>query len=108
MPTYAWFATFRKDFDSLSPAQQAEFLIAISHFVDDIESGSGFRKGLRVKGIQGANGIFEMTWANNGRARHRDRPDNLESNRSCGSIRTSRSPASRAQECASRDAVHRR
>ena len=50
MPTYAWFATFRKDFDSLSPAQQAEFLIAISHFVDDIESGSGFRKGLRVKG----------------------------------------------------------
>ena len=68
MPTYAWFATFRKDFDSLSPAQQAEFLIAISHFVDDIEGGSGFRKGLRVKGIQGANGIFEMTWANNGRA----------------------------------------
>ena len=27
-----------------------------------------FHKGLRVKGIQGATGIFEMTWAANGRA----------------------------------------
>ena len=68
MPTYAWFATFRKDFDSLSPENQAAFLLAISHFVKDLENGNGFRKGLRVKGIQGAGGLFEMTWANNGRA----------------------------------------
>ena len=37
-------------------------------FVEDLRSGRPFRKGLRVKGIQGASGIFEMTWADDGRA----------------------------------------
>ena len=68
MPTYAWFATFRKGFDALSPENQAAFLLAVSLFVEDLENGKGFRKGLRVKGIQGASGIYEMTCANNGRA----------------------------------------
>jgi hypothetical protein len=40
----------------------------VSLFVEDIREGKGFRKGLRVKGVQGASGIFEMTWANDGRA----------------------------------------
>jgi hypothetical protein len=52
----------------LSPAQQAVFVAAVSLFVEDIREGKGFRKGLRVKGVQGASGIFEMTWANDGRA----------------------------------------
>lgn len=33
----------------------------------DLRAGR-FRRGLRVKAIQGAPGIFEMTWAPNGRA----------------------------------------
>ena len=37
-------------------------------FVDDLRAGSEFRKGLRVKGIRGAAGVFEMTWAADGRA----------------------------------------
>jgi hypothetical protein len=40
----------------------------VSLFVEDIREGKGFRKGLRVKGVQGASGIFEMTWTNDGRA----------------------------------------
>jgi hypothetical protein len=52
----------------LSPAQQAVFVAAVSLFVEDIREGKGFRKGLRVKGVQGASGIFEMTWTNDGRA----------------------------------------
>lgn len=68
MPTYKRLVRFRRDFASLSPAQQAVSVAAVSLFVEDIREGKGFRKGLRVKGVQGASGIFEMTWANDGRA----------------------------------------
>lgn len=68
MPTFAWLARFGADFNRLTPAQQAEFLAAVAEFVDDLRSGHPFRKGLRVKGIKGAAGVFEMTWAGDGRA----------------------------------------
>lgn len=68
MPTYAWLARFRVDFAKLSPVQQAVFLGAIRQFVEDLARDGVFRKGLRVKGIQGAKRIFEMTWAPDGRA----------------------------------------
>ncbi len=68
MPTYAWLARFRADFERLTPTQQSAFLAAVQQFVDDLRQGRAFRKGLRVKGIQGATGIFEMTWAADGRA----------------------------------------
>ncbi len=68
MPTYAWLARFRADFVRLSPAQQVAFLVAVGQFVEDLQNGGLFRKGLRVKGVQGAKGIFEMTWADDGRA----------------------------------------
>ena len=67
MPTYAWLARFRADFQRLTPTQQQEFLTAVEQFVADLR-GASFRKGLRVKGIKGASGIFEMTWAADGRA----------------------------------------
>ncbi len=68
MPTYAWLAKFRADFERLTPVQQAAFLVAVQQFVEDLQRDRTFRKGLRVKGIQGATGIFEMTWAADGRA----------------------------------------
>ena len=68
MPTYAWRARFRADFERLTPAQQALFLVAVEQFVADLHEGRTFRKGLRIKGIQGAGGIFELTWAADGRA----------------------------------------
>jgi hypothetical protein len=68
VPTYAWLARFRADFERLTPTQQAAFLVAVQQFVEDLQRGRTFRKGLRVKGIEGAAGIFEMTWAADGRA----------------------------------------
>jgi hypothetical protein len=59
---------FANDFDSLSPDQQAAFLIAVTQLVEDLQRERGFRKRLRVKGVKGAAGIFEMTWADDGRA----------------------------------------
>jgi hypothetical protein len=44
LPTYAWLARFAADFDSLSPEQQALFLAAIAHFVDDLSAGKAFRR----------------------------------------------------------------
>ncbi len=67
MPTFAWLARFRADFDSLSDERQAAFLAVVTSFVVDLKAG-GFRPGLRVKGVKGATGVFEMTWAPNGRA----------------------------------------
>jgi len=66
LPTYSWLARFGKDFDDLTPAQQAPFLLAVGQFGGDLNSGRGFHKGLRVKAIKGAAGIVEMTWADDG------------------------------------------
>ncbi len=68
MPIYAWLARFRADFERLTPAQQAAFLVAVQQFVDDLQAARRFRNGLRVKGVRGASGLFEMTWRPDGRA----------------------------------------
>ena len=68
MPTFAWVARFGADFDALTPEQQVDFLAAVRQFVEDLGRGRQIRKGLRVKGVQGASGVFEMTWASDGRA----------------------------------------
>jgi hypothetical protein len=68
LPTFAWLARFGADFDRLTPAQQATFLAVVAQFVEDLRAGGKFRKGLRVKGVKGAAGVFEMTWADDGRA----------------------------------------
>ena len=61
VPSYVWLARFRADFEHLTPAQQAAFLTAVQQFFDDLQRGRVFRQGLRVKRIQGATGVFEMT-----------------------------------------------
>ena len=68
MPTYERSARFDRDYRALTPAQRAQFTTAVRKFVDDLERGRGFRSGLRVKGVQGSPGVFEMTWAEDGRA----------------------------------------
>ena len=67
MPTYDWTDRFARDYQSLTPAQQAAFLSAVGKLVSDLK-GSHLRKGLRVKPYRGAEKTFEMTWAPNGRA----------------------------------------
>jgi len=68
VPTFAWLARFGTDFDRLTAAQKAAFLTAVAQFVEDLRTGGELRQGLRVKGVRGAPGVFEMTWADDGRA----------------------------------------
>jgi hypothetical protein len=68
VPTFERVERFIRDYDNLSAAEKEAFREAIKQFVEDLEAGRAFRKGLRVKGVKGAPGIFEMTWADDGRA----------------------------------------
>jgi hypothetical protein len=68
VPTFDRLLRFDRDFAALSTAEREAFSVAVRKFVHDLEAGQGFRKGLRVKGIRGAPGLFELTWADNGRA----------------------------------------
>lgn len=67
MPTYETEPSFRRDFDRLTAQQQALFRVALAKFIDGLRSGH-FRPSLRVKGVAGRPGVFEMTWAPDGRA----------------------------------------
>lgn len=67
MPTFEVSPRFWRDFERLSPEARAALRKAIERFVQDLRVGR-FRKGLRVKGIKGAPGVFEMTFAPDGRA----------------------------------------
>ena len=68
MPTYEKLPRFQQDFDQLLPEDKERFRQAVAKFIEDLDRGGGFRAGLRVRGIEGAPGVFEMTWAPNGRA----------------------------------------
>ena len=68
MPTFEQLRRFDRDFAALSDAQREAFRSAVRKFVADLQRGQGFRQGLRVKGVRGAPGMFELTWANDGRA----------------------------------------
>lgn len=68
MPTYAWLDRFRREYEKLSPAQRRAFQRAITAFVADLRAGRGFRLSLRVKRVQGWPGVWELTWAPDGRA----------------------------------------
>ncbi|MFI9331663.1 hypothetical protein ACIGZJ_29500 [Kitasatospora sp. NPDC052868] len=68
MPTHESLAHFLRDWKGLSPAQKAAFLVAVAQFVADLRDGRGFRRGLRVKKMQGHPDVWELTWAPDGRA----------------------------------------
>ena len=67
MPSHARTRQFDRDWKGLSSADRDRYRIAIRRFDTDLSPGR-FRPGLRVKGVQGAPGVFEMTWAPDGRA----------------------------------------
>jgi hypothetical protein len=67
LPTYETTDRFRREHGRLSGDQRAAFKTAVSRFVEDLAAGK-FRPGLRVKGIVGMPGCFEITWAADGRA----------------------------------------
>ncbi len=67
-PTYARKPAFGRDFVKLTDQQQRRFLTAVAAMVADLKAGRAFRPGLRVKSVQGWLGVWEMTWAPDGRA----------------------------------------
>lgn len=64
-------SSLRRGLRPSDPGQQAAFLAAVGLFVEDLQAGGQFRKGLRAKGVEGAPGVFDMTWAPDGRATFR-------------------------------------
>jgi hypothetical protein len=68
LPTYDVLERFFRDYARLSPKQREAFLRARNDLVDDLKAGRPFRKGLRVKRVQGTDDVWEMTWAGDGRA----------------------------------------
>ena len=68
MPTFEWQQRFGQDLAALSADERAAFDGAVRHFVEDLRRRNGFRAGLRVKPVQGVKGVWEMTWAGDGRA----------------------------------------
>jgi hypothetical protein len=68
VPTFATTPRFRRDFHTLDPRDQQRFQQVVrEQFVPDLAMGR-FRPGLRVKGVESAPGVYEMTWAPDGRA----------------------------------------
>lgn len=68
MPTYQRLPRLDQDWASLTADEQARFRGAVGKFVADLSVGRPFRKGLRVKRIEGVAETWEMTFAPNGRA----------------------------------------
>jgi hypothetical protein len=67
VPTHEERPQFRRDYDTLTGDQQLVFRAALARFIADLRRGS-FRAGLRVKRVQTHSGVWEMTWAPDGRA----------------------------------------
>ena len=68
MPTYERELSFVRDWLALSRDRRGLFMKAVAKMVIDLQAGTGFCKGLRVKGVQGYPDVYEMTWAPDGRA----------------------------------------
>lgn len=67
-PTYERQPTFARDWAALTPGQRRQFPAAVMRMVSDVKAGRGFRPSLRVKGVHGRPGVFEITWEPDGRA----------------------------------------
>jgi len=69
MPTREVLASLWRDWDRLTPQQQRAFREALAQFIADVaDGGQSFHPRLRVKRVQGHPGVWEMTWAPDGRA----------------------------------------
>jgi hypothetical protein len=67
-PTFERAARFTADHQQLTAEQKRRFLEKIQElFVPALTKGEPFPPGLRVKKVH-VSGVFEMTWAPNGRA----------------------------------------
>lgn len=67
MPTREVTPRFLRDYSRLTKEQRREFLEALQQFVEGLRQGQ-FAVSPRIKAIQGREGVWELTWAHDGRA----------------------------------------
>lgn len=67
MPTHDEWSRFLREYRALPATQKAAFLELLPVFVHGVASGV-FLPALRVKTVKGKPGVFEMTFAADGRA----------------------------------------
>ena len=67
MPTHEELPRFLRDWQRLGPQQRRAFLDALTLFISGLANES-FAPQLHVKRVQGEAGVWEITWAPNGRA----------------------------------------
>lgn len=68
MPTYDFSVRFRRDLKALDRTKYEAFRKAVAALIADLREGRDPRPGLRIKGVQSHRGVFEMTYAPDGRA----------------------------------------
>lgn len=69
MPTFEALARFNREFHRLSPEMRHAFLAMLPLFITALrESPPAFSPALRVHRVQGHSGIWEVTFAPDGRA----------------------------------------
>jgi hypothetical protein len=74
MPTFELTPRFERDWRKLAPPQREAFRKVVREaFIPGLDTpDQPFRPGLRVKGVTAHPGVFEMTWAPDGRATFSD------------------------------------
>jgi hypothetical protein len=69
VPTYEFPESFYREFRKLPLAMQARFLAAVGELVEALrQSPPRFPPGLRVKRVRGEAGVWELSFAADGRA----------------------------------------
>lgn len=70
MPTHERTQRFVRDFERLNEDEAELFLsVVLDEFVPALVAGPPYPGGLRIKGVQATDGVWEMTWEyHNGRA----------------------------------------
>lgn len=68
MPTHDETSAFLRAYGKLTPQEQAAFRVVVGQLVEDLRTSGRPRPSLRVKRVRGSVGVWEMTWAPDGRA----------------------------------------
>jgi len=68
VPTHDELARFLREYQKLTESEQDAFLNALKQMVADLRADRRLHPSLRIKRVQGHVGVYELTWAANGRA----------------------------------------
>src|SRR5947208_17088330 len=69
MPTFQWLPRFDQDLRRLTKDEREEFMKAVRLFVNGLKEGRGrFHRSLRVHRLDGTNGVWSISWGDEGRA----------------------------------------